>query len=309
MKSLFKIFVWVVFCLFAKPNISALCGQEHDSVSVIARAYYELSHLINKDNPENIYHEDFLLLLGQGASLFTSITNQNQKIALYQEDEFSDDVAPGEFMPIANPVVSRYSTPTQIYLFKDKSEIFVREVVFNSYLYEDKFEQPVWKIVNMVDTINGYVCEKAVSSFKGRNWEVWFTTELPFSYGPWYLFGLPGLILSAYDTNNEVSFSLKGFEIARKDLKYFRQSEYDPIDYNKVSAIILPPKYYAANKKIHTIRAKKADVLKLKHSRNENWKAFDKAQMAASKGIINDLESFLAIKHKPKISNPIDLEN
>jgi GLPGLI family protein len=46
-------------------------------------------------------------------------------------------------------------------------------------------------------TILGMECHYAKTKFRGREWKVWFTEEIPVSLGPWKLNGLPGLILKA----------------------------------------------------------------------------------------------------------------
>lgn len=56
-----------------------------------------------------------------------------------------------------------------------------------------------WKLSPERKEIDGYMCNKAVADFGGRTWIVWYTTEIPLSFGPWKLNGLPGLILDASD--------------------------------------------------------------------------------------------------------------
>ena len=53
----------------------------------------------------------------------------------------------------------------------------------------------------------GYTCHKAVADFRGREWIAWYAPELPLSYGPWKLCGLPGLILEAYDNKLEYKYT------------------------------------------------------------------------------------------------------
>ena len=41
----------------------------------------------------------------------------------------------------------------------------------------------------------------ATTHFRGREWKVWFSEEIPLSLGPWKLGGLPGLILAVHCDN------------------------------------------------------------------------------------------------------------
>lgn len=57
--------------------------------------------------------------------------------------------------------------------------------------------------------IGNYKAQKATTSFGGRNWNAWFTTDVPFQDGPYKFSGLPGLIVKVEDEAGDYSFDLK----------------------------------------------------------------------------------------------------
>lgn len=65
-----------------------------------------------------------------------------------------------------------------------------------------------WKLINETKTINSLVCKKAELNFKGRNWTAWYSTEIPFPYGPNKFGGLPGLIVKITDKKGDYDFEL-----------------------------------------------------------------------------------------------------
>lgn len=69
-----------------------------------------------------------------------------------------------------------------------------------------------WKITDEKKKVLDYECKRATCSFRGREYEAWFTDDIPLSYGPWKLGGLPGLILEVADTKNEYRFTATGIE-------------------------------------------------------------------------------------------------
>ncbi|MEG1586769.1 MAG: GLPGLI family protein [Bacteroidales bacterium] len=83
--------------------------------------------------------------------------------------------------------------------------------------YEYVYTEPIplfkWN-VNFFDTrkISGYLCHKATTLFRGRDYEVWYTTEVPVPFGPWKLNGLPGLILEATTMDGLFSWKFVGIE-------------------------------------------------------------------------------------------------
>lgn len=74
-----------------------------------------------------------------------------------------------------------------------------------SYQTEDIVE---WKLSEETKKIEDFSVQKATTNFGGRNWTAWFTKEIPFSEGPYKFTGLPGLIVSLEDSENQFSFSL-----------------------------------------------------------------------------------------------------
>ncbi len=75
--------------------------------------------------------------------------------------------------------------------------------------YEEKLAFD-WKIDAEKKTIGEYQTQKATTSFGGRNWTAWFSTDLPFQDGPYKFFGLPGLIVQLQDDQNNYAWELKG---------------------------------------------------------------------------------------------------
>ncbi len=66
-------------------------------------------------------------------------------------------------------------------------------------LVKDEIPEIKWNILKETKVILGYNCTKAEGTFRGRDYTVWFTTEIPMQAGPWKLRGLPGAILEAND--------------------------------------------------------------------------------------------------------------
>lgn len=64
-----------------------------------------------------------------------------------------------------------------------------------------------WKLTDETKTIQNFKCTKATVDFRGRQYIVWFTTDIPVSFGPWKFHGLPGLILEVHDVDDLFAWS------------------------------------------------------------------------------------------------------
>ena len=70
-----------------------------------------------------------------------------------------------------------------------------------------------WTLTDDTLTVSGYLCQQATATFRGVEWRVWYTEEIPSSAGPWRLRGLPGLIVRA--ENDAHTFCLAGLRMER----------------------------------------------------------------------------------------------
>ena len=79
-------------------------------------------------------------------------------------------------------------------------------ILMDYYTYEEPIPQMKWILLPESEDICGYKCYKAITNFRGRQWEAWYTDEIPENNGPWKLGNLPGLILKAQDITNDHIF-------------------------------------------------------------------------------------------------------
>ncbi len=193
-----------LFCSFS------LSAQELVGYTVV----YDFSHVRDVNQPEIPYRSEMMLSLGKSSSRFCPVT-EYQSFKRFKESA-------------RQPVVVSAAPPKVVMggplLLTGKSgEAEYREQIMKDFTMKklDKAAMigmkfflvsaaPIpgikWEIKNEQKVLLGYSCQYAVGHWAGREYRVWFTTELPFQDGPWVLNGLPGLILEAVDSKNEVSF-------------------------------------------------------------------------------------------------------
>ncbi len=99
--------------------------------------------------------------------------------------------------------------------------LYDNEMIFKCYLgfepeasiIHDTLPKIAWELVDSYKEIGGYGCQKAEGEFGGRLYEVWFAKDIPIPFGPYKLWGLPGLILEARDEFGLVRFTFAGLEL------------------------------------------------------------------------------------------------
>jgi len=103
-----------------------------------------------------------------------------------------------------------------IYRNFEKKEIIynvMKIAVFEPFVVVDNWVEMDWKLTTEKKLISNYECTKATTVFRGTEFTVWFTDEIPFPYGPLKLFGLSGVILETSYLANNKEFKYTAIEI------------------------------------------------------------------------------------------------
>jgi GLPGLI family protein len=97
-----------------------------------------------------------------------------------------------------------------------------RGMLFSKSIYYVKENIPEikWDIKKDRKNVNGFNCNLAEGFFRGRYYTVWFTTTYPFSFGPWKLHGLPGMVVEASDTERKVVFRLNKINLPYRETMF-----------------------------------------------------------------------------------------
>ncbi|GAP73338.1 GLPGLI family protein [Candidatus Symbiothrix dinenymphae] len=106
----------------------------------------------------------------------------------------------------------------------------------SDYQYSEDIPVQNWEIQQDTLTIAGYLCQKAISRFRGRDYIAWFTVDIPINNGPWKFSGLPGLILKVYDKDNQKIFECIKIEIYKEKypIKMYNYKNYGKIERKKL---------------------------------------------------------------------------
>ncbi|MGI6815405.1 GLPGLI family protein [Bacteroides sp. KG123] len=152
--------------------------------------------------------DEMVLRIGKASSEFFSLWrrryNEVQDSILAKGGSQAEVLAARK--KIAYPLSNQHQT-----IYKNLPEkgmlTFTDRIFGKQYIYTEQTGKPKWKILQEKKSIANHSCQKAEAAYLGRKWIVWFTVDIPISDGPWKLWGLPGLILEAEDSESDYQFT------------------------------------------------------------------------------------------------------
>lgn len=193
---------------------------------------------------KKIYIIAILLLLSQNSNAqinatikYKSILQKNGAAPIYELLSIQGSVTTYQLLTKIAP--SKHTTDertgvTTINRTKNKEihpfvymDLIKKEIVSIVGLTEDdgetylryKVKEPFsikWKLSSETMKIKNFVCKKAFTTFRGRNYVAWYAPSIPIPAGPFKFGGLPGLILNIADDKNEVAFYAEEITIPNK---------------------------------------------------------------------------------------------
>ncbi|MBB6237518.1 GLPGLI family protein [Pedobacter sp. AK013] len=195
------LFFWVtalVLCLLYSFNYKKTGATEPPT----GIAYYQFYHIKDTTQLGKVMSEDFMLVFKGDKSVYTSLTRAKQDSTMQAklkeaEKTNSNGINMGLFLP---------TTEDDLYINNGTLSV-VKNYNDQSYLIEEPLKKTDWSIGTETKQLLGYTCQMATGMVKGRRYTVWFTTDIPASFGPWKLQGLPGIILEAYDDHYYIKFT------------------------------------------------------------------------------------------------------
>lgn len=212
---------------------------------------------------DDIHTSDQMLLqIGpDGLSKFSSYKNLTVDSLLMNisqeqlaEAAMNGKLSNGEFMTIFKNYPEGRLTHTE-------------KICMDWFRYEEDIPSLEWELTDSTTNVLGYECHSAVCNFRGREWTVYYTEEIPLMEGPWKLQGLPGLIMKASDKNGCYEFECIGIKSkADRPITIYK------VPYNKTSRAnyydakhrydINPYAYYEAGGNGHiTVRDMEGNVM------------------------------------------------
>ena len=182
-------------------------GTKQKIDNVRYTCFYNLTYKEDSTNLEKVRSQDMLLLVGDKTSQFLQ---QN----LYVRDSVCLGFKGNDPYVLLNQVLGLPKVQFNYKIYKNYpvGKITYAQKYVDGYLYEEPLDLFDWQIENQTDTVAGYVCQKATTSFAGRDYEAWFTTEIPINDGPYKFQGLPGFIIKVQDTRKHYIFTFKHLE-------------------------------------------------------------------------------------------------
>lgn len=200
-----------LFCLIIVFLGSSYKVKSQDLTQTNTRVVYQFSHVEDTTQIEKPLIEEYFLYFNDQNSLFIRYNEEDGQISRFVQGGGS--MSKFNYERILPDVAAIYRS------FPQNKLVDTKRIITEMYQIQEELPEINWEIQEEIKDIQGFKVQKATTEFRGRVYEVWFAADIPVSFGPWKLHGLPGLILEAKDLKNQVIFTFKSIETVENPVK------------------------------------------------------------------------------------------
>lgn len=167
------------------------------------QAVYDFTYVEDTTMREQPLNEEMMLYVNHHASLYRRSTDEESEFHRFlqlggKETDF-------DLNSILEITASLYQNQAK------GQRVLTERLLSEMYQITEPMGEIEWSVRDQTKEIEGYQVQLAVGHYAGREYEAWFAAEIPFPFGPWKLHGLPGLILEAKDSRNDIIFTFRSF--------------------------------------------------------------------------------------------------
>ncbi len=198
---------------FSAPKFRSEIKEKADFVVL-----YEITF---SDGKEKKSTTQTLLQIGHNYSKYLDV-NTLGRDSLIQAHSKLESVGAKELNELGKYNVAYKKSVLKNYL--SNSVLYQERLSKSVYQYSEPIPKQKWILENSEKNLLGYKCKSASTTFRGRQYQAWYTEDIPKSDGPYIFHGLPGLILKITDKNGQYDFTAIGIEKKKMDI-YWRNEE------------------------------------------------------------------------------------
>lgn len=230
-----RLFTLLCLCLSFAGTLSA----QDDKGKTIDQARYRIVYNLTNKNASKWYPQTDEMYLDVGPKVTVFYSHSSELMHKEMEEMLKTGNIDFRSMKVKSTVdwtfFTNYPEGKTSYRKPDGQQSF--QVV-------EPLQQPDWQLVgDSVKTLLGYTCHLATAHVGGRDWRAWYTEDVPMSYGPYKLGGLPGLVLWAQSSDSIFTFNCAGMQELREAVAITDHniSKAEPISWKQLYKILSTP--------------------------------------------------------------------
>jgi GLPGLI family protein len=194
----------ILFLLCCVTYFSGVCQTTTNGYSAV----YEFMHMQDTIKKSDWLKERYLLVFNEKGSKFISYPDfiYDSLFAKLRNNESS--MTEADRSMLSKSANEESSVESFYQNFSENKFTYVVRWITGMIAIPQDVPSFNWELIDSTKTVNGLQCSKAQGFWRGRYYTAWYARSVPTKSGPWKASGLPGLIVSLYDSKNEVRWQL-----------------------------------------------------------------------------------------------------